>query len=197
MKLTSSTYPLYKRLLTGVAISFILGIPIGSLIAFWEITSSTVSDPYAKGMLSLHLALTSSLIFLIPGLLLSAFVLGRRKDIAILPHGIILLGTLLAFYYGRNLWSMKILEYYEGSRLLPEILGTIVWAVCCWLFYKLLKLIEKRLRGGIVTISLIVVACLLGWHVYSVAKPSPWKSTNLSDIVYGIPHQDGGRCWIH
>jgi predicted AlkP superfamily phosphohydrolase/phosphomutase len=190
MPLKKNPHPLCRRLLTGIAISVILGILIGSIIALWEIISRTIGDPYTQGMLSLHLAVTSSLIFLLPGLLLSIFMLGRRKDIAILPHGIILLGAVVAFYYGRNLWSMKITEYYEGSRLLVEILGTVGWAVCCWLLYKLLIIIEKRLRGIVVTVSLVVVVCLLGWHVYSVVKPSPWKSVIQSNVEYGTPMQN-------
>jgi len=166
--------PLSQRLLSGVGAGLIVGLLLGTVIAIRIIqVNESLHTPYMQGQLKLHLAAIYSLLMLIPGLIVGLLVLGRQQKIGLVAHGIVVLLALVAFYYGRNRLSIHLFSHTSNLRWLVEILGAVGWAAVCWFCYRIGIFLEKRFRGWITRIILIVTVILLVMSVVQVVKPSP------------------------
>ena len=184
-------YPLSRRLLSGLTAGILLGILVGTAISIWVITSRDPHQPAVlKSQLTLHLSAIYGLLLLIPGLLISTLVIGKRKDIGLFASVIIVLGVLLTFYYGRNIFAFYVVDRATGGRWIYEILGTATWLLVCWLFYKLLVILEKRFRGMTLTITFLVVALILVWNLYTILKPSSASHSAVAELDLPIPNED-------
>ncbi len=173
--------PLSKRLLSGLIAGIIVGMVFGFGHAF-RLTqvSYTLVTPFQKGQFQLHLTVIYGLLMLIPGLIIGALALGRRRDINLLANGIIILASLLLFYAGRNRLSTKFWMNFAETRWLLEIIGFLGWGLICWIIYKFLIFVEKRIRGMTLGVSLVAIAFTVLWIVPPVLK-SPYGAQLAAD----------------
>ena len=176
---------------SGLVAGLIIGALVGIAIA-WRLTqiNDSLHTPFLRGELRLHMAALYGILMLIPGLIVGALVLGRRREVGLVAQGIMFLGVLLVFYYGRNWLSYHIWTRFGGFRWPLEIIGIIGWGFACWVFYKILLFMEEGARGWTVRISLIAAVFLLLWSAYHVTKKPDIYNQAIQSVVLPSPRQD-------
>jgi len=166
--------PLSQRLFSGAVAGVIMGALFGIAIAFrLAQINDSLHTPFLRGELRLHMAALYAVFLIIPGMIVGAFFLGRRREVGVVAQGIILLGALMIFYYGRNWLSYHIWSQLGMLRWILEIAGGVGWAFACWVLFKVLLFLEEHGRGWTVRLTLLVGGFLLMWSAYHVSKASP------------------------
>jgi predicted AlkP superfamily phosphohydrolase/phosphomutase len=183
--------PLGKRLLAGLTAGLIVGALLGMAIAFRLIQiNDSLHTPFLQSQLRLHMAALYALLLLIPGLIVGAVLVGRRRQVGLVAHGIICLAALLVFYYGRNWLSYHIWTRFGGLRIPLEVFGFIGWAAACWVFYKILLFLEEAAKGWTVRIALAAIVILGVWSAYHVMVAPSDSSAIAAELVLPAPKQN-------
>ncbi len=183
--------PLSHKILSGVIAGVIIGILLGFAIAFQlaQINDS-LHTPFLRGQLHLHMAAIYGLLLIIPGLIIGIFALGRRREVGLVAHGIILLFALLVFYYGRNWLSYHIWTHFGGLRWLLEIVGFLGWAVTSWVIYKILMFMEEHARGWTVRLALLLLVIFVIRSAYPIIKLPPENPSQTTELALPAPKEN-------
>jgi len=184
MTLSARRYSLWHRLRSGLVAGMIVGMILGTgfAIRIAQLNSSLYSA-YLQAQLRLHLGIIYALIMMVAGLIVGAFVLGRRRRISLVSHGVIVLLSLALFYYVRNRLSIHIFAGAGNLRWLAEIIGSILWGVVCWIAYRVLVWLEEHAKGWIVRACAIVASGCLVWSIIPLVWVPSVRLTRSSPIL--------------
>jgi len=185
---------LLERLLEGIVAGLLVGILLGFVIGIRLIQmNNSLYSPIFQAELKLHLAVIYGLLMVIPGMIMGVLVLGRLQPsegntrTRKIAHAILVLGVLLTFYYVRGQLSIHVFSRVSDLRWIVEILGTLAWGGVCWLFYRILRQLEKHLplvRDWTLRITLALIGVLLLWSVTQLfVKPSHADSITDSLVL--------------
>ena len=165
---------LLKRLISGATAGVIVGVMLGIAIAIRIVQmNSSLHTLSLKAQLWLNLGIMYALLMLVPGIIVGALILGRRRDMGLIAHGVIVLLSLMVFYYGRNKLSIHLFSRAGDLRWLAEIFGFLIWAVICWGVYRVLLWAEIHFKGWTVKISSTLAVALLVWSVLAAVRVPP------------------------
>ena len=165
--------PFTSRLMSGLIAGLIVGILIGTAIAVrLTQTNQSLHTALLQGQLRLHMAAIYACLMAIVGVVVGALAVGRRREVGLVAHGILILIALAVFYYGRNWLSIHLFSRFAGFRWVAEIAGVLIWVVACRIGYRILLYMEERARGWTVRIALILAVVFIAWSVYPVLKSS-------------------------
>jgi predicted AlkP superfamily pyrophosphatase or phosphodiesterase len=187
----SDKYTMPQRLLYGAVAGFVVGLLLGSFIAFRiaQVNHSLYS-PFLQGELRLHLAAIYGVLMIIPGLALGALLLGRRGKAGPIARVILILTAVLIFYYGQKWLSFNLWAHFGANRLPLEIIGFLAWGVVCWLLYKLLLFLEKPSRGWVVKVFLFVALFSLAWSAIQIVRQPSDRKPPLERPALPAPKQN-------
>jgi predicted AlkP superfamily phosphohydrolase/phosphomutase len=183
--------PISQRIISGAVAGLIIGALIGIAIAFLltQINDS-LHTAFLRGELRLHMAALYAIIMIIPGIIIGPIFLGRRREVGMVAQGIILLGVLLIFYYGRNWLSYHIWTPLGAFHWPLEVIGFVGWGLACYVFYRVLLFLEEHGRGWTVGLTLIATCFMLVWSAYHVMKAPP-ASSQVADLpILPPPKED-------
>ncbi len=163
--------PITSRISSGLIAGLIVGILVGTAIAIRLIqTNQSLHSALLQGQLRLHMAAIYACLMAIIGVVIGALAVGRRREVGLVAHGILILLAIAVFYYGRNWLSIHLFAHFAGLRWVVEIAGAILWAAACWIGYRILLYMEGRTRGWTVRIALILALVAIAWSAYPVMK---------------------------
>ncbi len=168
-----------------------MGILVGTAIAVRLIqTNQSLHSALLQGQLLLHMAAIYACAMAIVGVIVGAVAVGRRREVGLVAHGILILLAVAVFYYGRNWLSIHLFSHFAGFRWAAEIAGAILWAIACWIGYRILLYMEGRTRSWTVRITLILALVAIALSAYPVMKSSSSHPAPVAQPALPAPKED-------